>query len=377
MQIRQIFILLIVSLSLVSTQNLNNKDRIIEEFQKFMKVNRVSFSNQDEYNRLFTVYQENYNRVMMPDSSTYSMELNKFSLLTKGEFKDMYLTLDAEEVNLQFDWPANFPYRPQPRPTPQPQPQPQPRPAPQPAPQPQPRPAPQPAPQPQPKPTPQPAPQPQPQPSNQNPTNFDWRSKNGVTPVKDQKQCGSCWAFTTVAMLESAYAIKYGQSVQFSEQQLVDCSSKDNGCNGGNMSNALGYIQGAGGIVRQSAYGYRASKGQCTFQSNQVAAKVSKYWQVAGNEEEMKKALVTYGPLGVAVDSTDMQFYSNGIYTCKGNVSINHGVTIVGYGEDGNGKYWIIKNSWGSSWGMNGYFYLRRGTNECGVTSYVMAAQVA
>jgi len=326
--LRQVLIL-ITTFALISSQTTSNGETMLSEFQKFLKQYRVSYSTNDDFNRLFTVYQENYQIVHANKNTGYTLELNKYATMTKAQFKSTFLTIDPQDlVSLQGSFLSSA------SPT-----------------------------------------------TNSNislkaaPSTYDWRNHGAVTGVKDQGTCGCCWAFSTAAIIEGAYAIKYGQAIQFSEQQLLSCDSSNNGCNGGNMINGLGYIQNAGGIARSSAISYVGSRQQCTFTSSLAVARVSGSKQINGDAASIKQALVNYGPLGAAVDSTNLQFYSNGIYTCSGNVNVNHAITIIGYGADSQGTYWIIKNSWGTNWGMNGYFYLREG--QCGINTYIVAGTVA
>jgi cathepsin F len=154
----------------------------------------------------------------------------------------------------------------------------------------------------------------------------------------------------------------------------MDCEPSGSGCSGGSIQNALLYIKNAGGLTTSAKYPYKAVRGKCLFNKNMAAVKVSGYYRVPSNENSMVDALLKYGPLASAMDANKLQFYSKGVYTCYGAISLDHAVTIIGYGYDNTGLYWIIKNSWGATWGMNGYFYLRRGINACGIANYVIAA---
>jgi C1A family cysteine protease len=195
----------------------------------------------------------------------------------------------------------------------------------------------------------------------------DWRTKGAVTPVKDQQQCGSCWAFSTTGSVEGANAIKTGKLVSVSEQQLVDCagSSGNQGCNGGLMDDAFQYIIKNKGIGSEASYPYTARDGQC----KQVASvsTVSKFTDVKRSDEAGLLSAVNGQPVSVAVDAESWSSYRKGVMSGACGTSLDHGVLAVGYGTDGSQDYWLVKNSWGTSWGESGYIRLIRNKNECGI----------
>lgn len=215
------------------------------------------------------------------------------------------------------------------------------------------------------------------------PENVDWREEGAVTPVKNQGQCGSCWAFSTTGSLEGAHFRLTGKLVSLSEQQLVDCSSKyhNNGCNGGLMDNAFEYIKANGGLDTEDSYPYTAHQGKCHFNKQTIGATCSGYVDVqSGDEEALKEALATVGPVSVAIDAEDkLMLYKEGIFVddgCGNTMNdLDHGVLAVGYGTNttNSGKqmdYWIVKNSWGTHWGEQGYIRMARNLNNmCGIST--------
>jgi len=208
---------------------------------------------------------------------------------------------------------------------------------------------------------------------------MDWRDKGVVTPVKNQGSCGSCWTFSTTGCLESMWAIKTRNLTALSEQQLVDCAGAfdNHGCQGGLPSHAFQYIKYAGGIQTETGYPYTGRDGRCKFDKTQVAATVADGVNITeGAEDELFDAVTHQGPIAVAYQvSGDFRFYKDGVYDstqCKsGPMDVNHAVLAVGYNTDAktNKPYWIIKNSWGTSFGIQGYFYMIRNKNMCGVAT--------
>mmetsp|Transcript_3522 Transcript_3522/g.9169 ORF Transcript_3522/g.9169 Transcript_3522/m.9169 type:complete len:368 (-) Transcript_3522:82-1185(-) len=212
--------------------------------------------------------------------------------------------------------------------------------------------------------------------SHEHPHSQDWREKGVVSPVKNQGHCGSCWTFSTTGALEASYAMEFGSMLSLSEQQLVDCAQHfDNaGCSGGLPSHAFEYIRYNGGIDTEIAYPYEAKNGtHCHFKPEAAAVFVHDVVNITeGDEKMLKNAVGVVKPVSVAFEVvSDFRFYKNGTYTskeCRKSPStVNHAVLAVGYHHD---HYWIIKNSWGKEWGMEGYFQMGPiGENMCGVAT--------
>jgi len=213
------------------------------------------------------------------------------------------------------------------------------------------------------------------------PDSFDWREKGAVNPVKNQAQCGSCWAFATVANIEGAGFVENKKLLSLSEQELVDCdkATGDQGCQGGLPSNAYtDMIKNKIGLELESAYPYKAANDKCTATQSAEKAFIKNFVKISTDEDQIAAALMKYGPLAIGINAGPMQLYHGGVahpwkILCNPK-SLDHGVAIVGFGVDSGTKYWTIRNSWGPTWGEKGYYRIIRGTGACGLNTMVTSA---
>jgi len=201
-------------------------------------------------------------------------------------------------------------------------------------------------------------------------TDVDWRARNAVNPVRDQGSCGSCYSFSSVSTVETAYAIKKGSLVQLSEQYVVDCSSAygNLGCNGGMPSAVFTFLKAKGAATLQS-YPYTGVVGTCKAFSRSVAS-VTGYVNVNGEAGLLTAAAIGSVVVQIEADTQAFQFYTSGVFdNSKCGTNVDHGVVVVGYGTQGTANYWIVRNSWGASWGEKGYIRIVRGKNMCAIAS--------
>jgi cathepsin L len=209
------------------------------------------------------------------------------------------------------------------------------------------------------------------------PTQFDWNAKGAVTPIKNQEQCGSCWSFSTTGSTEGCHQIKTNNLVALSEQNLMDCSYAEGnqGCDGGLMTAAMEYIILNKGIDTEASYPYTAEDGtSCQYTASNSGATLAGMVNVTEGSESDLQNNAAVGPVSVAIDASQssFQFYSSGVYyepACS-STQLDHGVLVTGWGVDNGAAYWIVKNSWGTDWGQNGWIWMSRNrNNNCGIAT--------
>lgn len=311
-----------------SEEDLSSNDRIIELFEKWLAKHQKAYASFEEKLHRFEVFKDNLKHIdkVNREVTSYWLGLNEFADLTHEEFKATYLGLALPAPARQGR--SSFKYEDVS--------------------------------------------------ADDLPKSVDWRTKGAVTEVKNQGQCGSCWAFSTVAAVEGINAIVTGNLTALSEQELIDCSvDGNNGCNGGLMDYAFSYIASSGGLHTEEAYPYLMEEGSCGDgkKSESEAVTISGYEDVpAHNEQALIKALA-HQPVSVAIEASGrhFQFYSGGVFDGPCGTQLDHGVAAVGYGSDkGKGHdYIIVRNSWGAKWGEKGYIRMKRGTGKgeglCGI----------
>ncbi|XP_050158736.1 low-temperature-induced cysteine proteinase [Malus sylvestris] len=210
------------------------------------------------------------------------------------------------------------------------------------------------------------------------PSSIDWRKEGAVTKVKDQGSCGACWAFSTTGAIEGINKIVTGSLLSLSEQELIDCDRvyPNSGCSGGLMDDAFEFVIENNGVDTEDDYPYKGSDGTCNKKKlKRHAVTIDDYTDVPPNDEEQLLQAVANQPVSVGICGSDIAFqlYSKGIFTGPCSNSLDHAVLIVGYGSENGVDYWIVKNSWGKGWGMNGYIHMLRDHSNsqgvCGINS--------
>jgi len=209
------------------------------------------------------------------------------------------------------------------------------------------------------------------------PASINWTAKGAVNPVQNQGQCGDCWSFSACGALEGQYFLTTGQSAIMSEQNLLDCtfSYGNDGCNGGAMTSAFQYVEQNKGIDASSSYPYTGTNGTCKYNSANNVGYNTGYQSVeTGKELALQQAVALVGPISVGIDAgqPSFQLYRSGVYSSPkcSSVNLDHAVLCVGYGTYNGQDYWLLKNSWGTSWGMQGYMMMARNENNmCGIAT--------
>jgi C1A family cysteine protease len=217
------------------------------------------------------------------------------------------------------------------------------------------------------------------------PDNYNWVTLGATTPVYNQAQCGSCWAFSATETIESFWFLSGKPLTKLSMQQIVSCDHTSLGCNGGQTYSAYEYVIKAGGIETYADYPYTSgtgTTGRCEFDSSKIYADISSWSYVtkrpACNETLMQEVTYTTGPLSVCVDARSWQVYKGGIVTSNCGQLLDHCVQLTGWGLDtsSNIQYWIVRNSWGVTWGEKGFIWIETGKNLCGIADEVTIVQI-
>ncbi|XP_047208606.1 cathepsin F [Girardinichthys multiradiatus] len=302
---------------------------LLGQFKEFtVKYNKV-YSSQEEAARRLRIFRENLKmaeKLQSLDQGSAEYGVTKFSDLNEEEFRSTYLN------PLLSQWTLHRPIKPAP-------------------------------------PTKGPA-----------PDSWDWRDHGAVSPVKNQGMCGSCWAFSVTGNIEGQWFLKKGTLLSLSEQELVDCDGLDQACRGGLPSNAYEAIEKLGGLETETDYSYKGHKQTCDFTDRKVAAYINSSVEISKDEKEIAAWLAEKGPISVALNAFAMQFYRKGVshplkIFCNPWM-IDHAVLLVGYGDRNGIPFWAIKNSWGKDYGEEGYYYLYRGSNACGINRMCSSAVV-
>ncbi|KAF5728728.1 Xylem bark cysteine peptidase 3 isoform 1 [Tripterygium wilfordii] len=296
--------------------NFVSEGRVIELFQQWKEMHRKVYKYTEEAEKRFQAFKRNLRYVVEKNSKVlrggHVVGLNKFADLSNEEFREVYLAKVKKPINRMSVQRKVH--------------------------------------------------------SCEAPSSLDWRKRGVVTAVKDQGSCGSCWAFSSTGAMEGINAIVTRDLISLSEQELVDCDTTNDGCEGGYMDYAFEWVINNGGIDTESGYPYTGVDGSCnTTEEETKVVSIDGYEDVGESDSALLCATVQQ-PISVGMDGSaiDFQLYTGGIYDgdCSDNPDdIDHAVLIVGYGSENGEDYWIIKNSWGTSWGMDGYFYLKRNTD--------------
>ncbi|KAK4848501.1 hypothetical protein QYF36_013885 [Acer negundo] len=308
-----------------SPEHLTSMDKLIELFELWMSKHGKTYKCIEEKLHRFEVFRDNLKHIdeRNKEVSSYWLGLNEFADLSHEEFKNKYFGLKPEFPRRRQSSSGEFSYRD----------------------------------------------------VEALPKSVDWRKKGAVTSVKNQGQCGSCWAFSTVAAVEGINQIATGNLTSLSEQELIDCDTSFNsGCNGGLMDYAFEFIVSNGGLHKEEDYPYLMQEGTCEEKKEEMeVVTISGYQDVPENDEQSLLKALAHQPLSVAIEASgrDFQLYSGGVFNGHCGTELDHGVAAVGYGSLKGEDYIIVRNSWGPKWGEKGYIRMKRNTGKpegiCGI----------
>jgi len=315
---RAIFLLTIVALALAVD--------VRQQFIDFQQTYGRSYATQQEFDHRFAIFKDNLkrNEELMQLNPQATFGINKFADLSKQEFTEQYL-MDIDMSTYVAPPPVDFSVK---------------------------------------------------RPENvrqcsPDPTNFNWQDCGSTTPIYNQGQCGSCWAFSATETIESYYYLGGGQLTSLAVQQIVSCDTTSSGCSGGWPSSAYSYIQSTSGIETWNSYPYTSEQGysgECSYSASQAAVQVTSTQTVSGETGLYQQTSSSSGgPVSVCVDASTWSSYTGGVMTSCGS-DIDHCVQLVGYSNYGNnGSYWIVRNQWGQDWGENGLIYIEIGQDLCAI----------
>ncbi|XP_058070526.1 cysteine protease XCP1-like [Magnolia sinica] len=312
-----------------SQDDLMSNDRLIDLFESWLSKHGKTYESIEEKLHRFEVFKDNLKHIDETNKkvSSYWLGLNEFADMSHEEFKAKYFGLKPDLSNRRDSSDEAFRYRD----------------------------------------------------AGNLPKSVDWRKKGAVANVKDQGQCGSCWAFSTVAAVEGINQIVTGNLTSLSEQELIDCDTTfNNGCNGGLMDYAFSYIISTGGLHTENDYPYLMEEGTCEDKKALKVVTISGYEDVPQNNEQSLLKALAHQPVSIAIEAAgrDFQFYSGGVFDGHCGTDLDHGVAAVGYGTSKGLDYIIVKNSWGPKWGERGYIRMKRNIGKpegiCGI--YKMAS---
>jgi len=328
---RVLVVLLCVLVAAALVESINRFDPVAREFQSFKKTYKKVYSDAEEEETRLAIFRKNFANLyklrMQNPHATFG--ITKFSDLSPEEFSKYYLMPNsvfqdyvAPPVKTDFTVAKNF------------------------------------------------AP---------DPTTWNWFTKGVCTPVYNQGQCGSCWAFSATETIESYFVVGGGKLTGLSMEQIVDCDTSDHGCNGGMPSSAYSYVQSAGGIDSYSSYPYTAgggTAGQCQFNAGNVVTNVASQNAISG-ETGLYTQASSAGPVSVCVDASSWQTYKGGVLKTCGN-NVDHCVQLTGYTDHGKSTaYWVVRNSWGSDWGETGFIYILIGKDLCSIGDYATVVKTS